>query len=541
MTLFTDLSCATPNSIILNTLPAFLILNMSIIKTLVLTASAFLLVTGITSAQTASAPQVLTNGTPVGPLAGANYTNRFFKIAVPTGATNATFAITGTSGDCDLYVKRGSAPSSSSWTYRPYLSSSNETVSVTNPPAGDWYIMLRAYSAYANVTLRASHSGGVIQPPVLVAATPTFSVAAGTYSGQINVGLATTTANAVLRFTTDGTTPTAASEVYTAPILVSTTTTIKAIAFAYNHTPSPVASGTYTIQSAIVTLVNDTPVPNLSGAVNSVANFKLSVPAGQTTLTLTITGGTGDCDLYVKYGQLATTSVWDQRPYLGNNNETVTINTPAAGDYYIMLHGFSSFAGVTLKGVYSGAVVAPGLPDLTFHAPTMNPRITTETFSSTACEIQEGTITAGTHKLLRFSTESRNIGTADLVLGNPSTNPSFAWGACHGHYHFNSFAEYRLLNAAGQLVRTGHKVGFCLMDISRHSSSANPSARYNCSNQGIQAGWADIYSSSLSGQWIVITDLAPGNYILEVVVDPMNVIAEANENNNVTQVPVVIP
>ena len=291
----------------------------------------------------------------------------------------------------------------------------------------------------------------------------------------------------------------------------------------------------------MVSLSNNVPRSNLSAARGGKLNFKFAVPAGQTQLSFRITGGSGDADLYVKYGQLATTSVWDQRPYLNNSNETVTLTNPAAGDYFIMINAYTAFSGVTLTAVYSGAPVSRGLPDLVFHPGTMNPRITTETFSANACEIQEGTITAGTHKLLRFSTETRNIGTGDLVLGNPSTNPHFNWGSCHGHYHFNSFAQYRLLNANGQLVRTGHKVGFCLMDITRHNSGANPSPRYTCSNQGIQAGWADVYSSSLSGQWIVITGLPAGNYILEVEVDPMGLINEADETNNITRVNVTIP
>lgn len=206
----------------------------------------------------------------------------------------------------------------------------------------------------------------------------------------------------------------------------------------------------------------------------------------------------------MKYGQLATTSVYDQRPYLGGNAETVTVNTPRAGDYFVMLHGYRAYTGATLKASHVGTVTA-GKPDIVVSMASANPRITTETFAANACEIEEGTITAGTHKLLRFNTQTRNIGTADLLLGNPANSSMFEWGACHGHYHFRSFAQYRLLDSTGAVVRNGKKVGFCLMDITRIDTGANPSARYTCSHQGIQAGWADVYSSNLSGQWIDIT------------------------------------
>ena len=91
------------------------------------------------------------------------------------------------------------------------------------------------------------------------------------------------------------------------------------------------------------------------------------------------------------------------------------------------------------------------------------------------------------------------------------------------------------------MVRTGKKVGFCLMDITRIDSGANPSASYTCSNQGIQAGWADVYSSNLSGQWVDITGVPAGNYVLEIIMDPMNLIDELDESNNTGRLNVTIP
>lgn len=489
-------------------------------------------------AQTASSPLPLSNGVAMGPLSDSSGNKRYYAFTVAPGATSASFSISGGSGDCDIYVRYGSVPTTSTWDYRPYLNGSNETVNVNNPAAGTWYVMLRAYSSYSGVTLKAQYAGG--SDPAVVAA-PTFSPAPGSYSGQVNVQLATTTPNAVIRYTLNGSTPTTGSEVYAAPVMVTSTTQIKAAAFATDATMSAVASGTYTITDTVRSLANNTPVSNLSGAQGSVANFKFAVPSGAASVSFSISGGSGDADLYVKYGQLATTSVWDQRPYLSGNNETVTINAPRVGDYYLMVQGYRAYSGLTIKASYSGSA-SVGKPDLVVSADALNPYVTTQTFSSSACELQEGTIdTAGTKKLLRFTTQTRNIGTADLVLGNPATSTMFEWGACHGHYHFRSFAQYRLLDSTGAVVRTGKKVGFCLMDITRIDSGANPSARYSCSNQGIQAGWADIYSAQLSGQWIDITGLPSGPYILEIVIDPMNLIDELDDTNNVTRANVTIP
>jgi glycosidase len=79
------------------------------------------------------------------------------------------------------------------------------------------------------------------------ATAPALSVRAGTYTTLQSVALSDATAGATIYYTTDGTTPTASSPVYTAPIPVATTTTIDALAVAGGYTNSSVASATYTI------------------------------------------------------------------------------------------------------------------------------------------------------------------------------------------------------------------------------------------------------------------------------------------------------
>ena len=80
-----------------------------------------------------------------------------------------------------------------------------------------------------------------------IVATPTFSPEAGTYTSAQNVTISTATSGATIYYTTDGTTPTTSSSVYSSAIPVSTTTTIKAIATATGYDNSSVASATYTI------------------------------------------------------------------------------------------------------------------------------------------------------------------------------------------------------------------------------------------------------------------------------------------------------
>ena len=143
----------------------------------------------------------------------------FFKIEVPAGQTRLEIAMSGGTGDADLYVRVGDKPTPHQWDYRPFVLGSNETVTIDDPKAGTYYIMLRGYRAYTDVTLKATY---------------------GLASEQIR-----------------------------------------------------------TLDSCV-------PVAGLSGDQDSEAFFKINVPAGQDSLRISISGGTGDADLYVKKGEKPT-------------------------------------------------------------------------------------------------------------------------------------------------------------------------------------------------------------------------------------------
>ena len=86
----------------------------------------------------------------------------------------------------------------------------------------------------------------VYKPPAS-AATPAFSVAAGTYTAIQDVTITDSTANAAVYYTTDGSAPTTSSTVYSSPIAVASTETLQAVAIATNVLTSAVASAAYTI------------------------------------------------------------------------------------------------------------------------------------------------------------------------------------------------------------------------------------------------------------------------------------------------------
>ena len=82
-------------------------------------------------------------------------------------------------------------------------------------------------------------------------------------------------------------------------------------------------------------------------------NYTLAVPSGATNLTFTMSGGSGDGDLYVKFGSAPTDSSYDCRPYKSGNSESCSFASPSAGTYYVRIKAYSTFSGVSLVGDYS--------------------------------------------------------------------------------------------------------------------------------------------------------------------------------------------
>ena len=97
----------------------------------------------------------------------------------------------------------------------------------------------------------------------------------------------------------------------------------------------------------------------LSGSSQSQAYYVVNVPASATRLTITTSEGSGDADLYLRYGQPATVSEYDCRPFAGGNSESCDIPYPTAGTYYVMLRAFSAYSGVTLSATFGGPPEAP--------------------------------------------------------------------------------------------------------------------------------------------------------------------------------------
>ncbi|HEX6650253.1 MAG TPA: lysyl oxidase family protein [Pyrinomonadaceae bacterium] len=124
-------------------------------------------------------------------------------------------------------------------------------------------------------------------------------------------------------------------------------------------------------------------------------------------------------------------------------------------------------------------------------------------FAEGDCALEEKAVGGtGYRRLLRFDTVIMNSGDGDLVVGDRSdpNNPYaqfFEFAPCHGHYHIRDFSVYELLNRDRTVVVAAHKQGFC--------------------RDGL-----------LTGQWIDITGVPKGDYIVRVTINLSNTFDEGS-------------
>ena len=192
------------------------------------------------------------------------------------------------------------------------------------------------------------------------------------------------------------------------------------------------------------------------------------------------------------------------------------------------------------------AAAAPpvALPNLIVRSDVLRDHwvVRTEDLPATFCSVEEGGITPGTHRLVRFTVTTPNIGDADINVGDPNTHVAandglFEYASCHNHYHFRHYALYELVDPATGYVWKAAKRGFCMLDTDPNPQwlggpTPGQHEYLNCGavgipgHQGISAGWADTYNLHLGGQYFVLDggdgqpEVPAGYYKLRITVNP---------------------
>jgi hypothetical protein len=150
----------------------------------------------------------------------------------------------------------------------------------------------------ANYTAATQVTQSVVVNVAGTVATPTFSPVAGTYTAAQTVTISDATSGATVYYTTNGSTPSTSSTVYSGAITVSSTETLEAIATATGYSTSAVATGAYTIS------IPTNPVPAINGISPAFTN------AGGTVFTLTVNGSGFVASSMVYWGASALTTTY---------------------------------------------------------------------------------------------------------------------------------------------------------------------------------------------------------------------------------------
>lgn len=102
-----------------------------------------------------------------------------------------------------------------------------------------------------------------------------------------------------------------------------------------------------------------TPRTGLSGASGSTRYYAVSVPQGATSLSIQTSGGTGDSDLMVRYGNVPSGSTYDCGSFSGSTADRCDVALPLPGTYYVLVRGYRAYSGVTLAATSGGPPAAP--------------------------------------------------------------------------------------------------------------------------------------------------------------------------------------
>jgi hypothetical protein len=294
-----------------------------------------------------------------------------------------------------------------------------------------------------------------------------------------------------------------------------------------------------------------------------------------------------DLDLYV-YGPDGALAAKSDGFYV-STSESVLIEAPENGLYRIVVvpRETQDLAYDGVAQIEQGIAPRPVrdlLPDL-IALPSRHATFSTGSYllsepsaMPSSCYPEE-IVEAGARRCLRFDQVLGNSGTGPFEirydLGGLTTDRqlrqrvyrsdgsswereagSYELHPTHAHFHYRNFAVSMLWASdetgqrlGDQPVRVGQKNGFCVMDIEniwfgRHGDAARTYYFPECQapgddapsgpvlRQGMSVGWADVYNWFLPDQYIEVSGVADGYYLLDTIADADHLVLESNEHNN---------
>ncbi len=132
---------------------------------------------------------------------------------------------------------------------------------------------------------------------------------------------------------------------------------------------------------------------NLSGSTGSQTTFSYTTAPGSLGIKFVQSGGTGDADLYVKFGSAPTTSSYDCRPFVTGNAEACVFEPDSIGTYYVMINAYAGFSGLNLTVSEAGGTPLPNVaPTADAGGPYAGYELDTIAFDGTGSWDSDGSI-----------------------------------------------------------------------------------------------------------------------------------------------------
>ena len=305
-----------------------------------------------------------------------------------------------TPGVTIYYTTNGSTPTTSSPVYTGPITVSASTT-------------LQAIAA-GNGYAPSSIGGGAYK---IVAAVPAFSPSPGTYSGPESVTISDGTPGVTIYYTTNGSTPTTSSPVYSGPITMSSTTTLQAIAVGNGFGTSPDAIGVYQILALAPTF---SPSP---GAYNAPQTVTLSDGTPGVTIYYTTNGSTATTSSPVYTGPITVSSNITLHAIAAGNGYAASPQT--IGSYQIVALAPSFAPSPGTYNTPQTVTLSDGTPGVTIYYTTNGSTATTSS------PVYTGPITVSSNITFHaiaagngYGASPQTIGSYQIVALSPSFSPS---------------------------------------------------------------------------------------------------------------------
>ena len=169
---------------------------------------------------------------------------------------------------------------------------------------------------------------------------------------------------------------------------------------------------------------NAVPIADLAGKLGQWQFFSFTLPADVSGLVVELTGGTGNADLYTKFGEIPTLSSYDCHSVGAQNEERCDNGLPSEGKTLIGVYGKTAYAGVTLKASYQIAPPGGDPTERTFVITAVNDNLDNQDMYILA----DGLTQIGYRKL----TENTNVTSAQLI-GYLQKNITLVYHTGHGN------------------------------------------------------------------------------------------------------------